>query len=197
MRWAGLRSNAAVDMFGRGAAVTFILFSSGNAQHAVPRNTLLRRCWSYANNVRNNFPQPWHSVPMASPSVFFPDLREVCITLFNSHTKPARMNNIQKFFEDNTKQTTDPATAFQNPSLNQSKLQTMLFAIYSMLFLEYRTKIGAVRANSQSTMAVVIRNMQLTGPICKKIWAGSTQFTYSVTRRDDGSSLVSSIPCNV
>ncbi len=107
------------------------------------------------------------------------------------------MNNIQKFFEDNTKQTTDPATAFQNPSLNQSKLQPMLFAIYSMLFLEYRTKIGAVRANSQSTMAVVIRNMQLTGPICQKIWAGSTQFTYSVTRRDDGSSLASSIPCNV
>ncbi len=101
---------------------------------------------------------------MARPSVFFPDLREVCITLFNSHTTPARMNNIQKFFDDNTKQTTDPATSFKNPSLNQSKLQTMLFAIYSMLFLEYRTKIGAVRANSQSTMAVVIRNMQLTGP---------------------------------
>jgi hypothetical protein len=48
VRWAGLRSNAAVDMFGRGAAVTIILFSSGNAQHAVPRNSLLRRCWSYA-----------------------------------------------------------------------------------------------------------------------------------------------------
>ncbi len=39
VRWAGLRSNAVVDMFGRGAAVTFILFSSGNAQHAVPRTS--------------------------------------------------------------------------------------------------------------------------------------------------------------
>jgi hypothetical protein len=79
MRWAGLRSNVAVDMFGRGAAVTIILFSSGNAQQAVPRNSLLRRCWSYANNVPNNFPQPSHSVSMARPSVFFPDLREICI----------------------------------------------------------------------------------------------------------------------
>jgi len=184
VRWAGLRSNAAVDMFGRGAAVTIILFSSGNAQHAVPRNCLLRRCWSYANNVPNNFPQPWHSVPRARPSVFFPDLREVCITQFNSHTTTARMNKIQKFFEDNTKQTTDPATAFKNPTLNLSKLQTMLFAIYSMLFLEDRMKICAVHANLQSTMAVEIRNMQMTGPICKKIRAGSIQNSLCQSREE-------------
>ena len=36
-RWAaGLRSNAAVDIFGRGTAVTLTLFSSGNAEQAVP-----------------------------------------------------------------------------------------------------------------------------------------------------------------
>ena len=94
------------------------------------------------------------------------------------------MNKIQKFFEDNTKQTTDAATAFKNPTLNLSKLQTMLFAIYSMLFLQYRMKIGAVRANLQSTMAVVIRNMQMTGPICKKIRAGSTQNSLFQSREE-------------
>jgi len=100
VRWAGLRSNAAVDMFGRGAAVTFILFSSGNAQHAVPRNSLLRRCWSYANNVPNNFPQPWHSVPMALRSVLFiADVRDEHIAIFNSQTTRARTKNIQKFLQ--------------------------------------------------------------------------------------------------
>jgi hypothetical protein len=121
---------------------------------------------------------------MARPSVFFPDLREVCITQFNSHTTTARMKKIQMFFVDNTKQTTDPATAFKNPTLNLSKLQTMLFAIYSMLFLQYRMKIGAVRANLQSTMAVEIRNMQMTGPICKKIRAGSIQNSLCQSREE-------------
>jgi hypothetical protein len=65
VRLAGLRSNAAVNMFGRGAAETLNLFSSGNAQHAVPRTTRLRLCWTYADNVPNILPQPWHSVPMA------------------------------------------------------------------------------------------------------------------------------------
>ncbi len=38
-----------------------------------------------------------------------------------------------------------------------------------MLFLEDRPKMQALCANSQSTMAVDIRNMQLTGPIFKKL----------------------------
>ena len=100
VRWAGLRSNAAVDMFGRGAAPTFNLFSSGNAQHAVPRNTLLRRCWSYANNVPNNFPQPWHSVPMALLSILFiADVRDERIAIFNSQTTRARTKNIQTLLQ--------------------------------------------------------------------------------------------------
>jgi hypothetical protein len=87
MRMAGLRSNAAVDMFGRGAAETLNLFSSGNAQHAVPRNTRLRLCWSYANNVPNILPQPWHSVPMARPSVLFvADVYDERIAIFISQT---------------------------------------------------------------------------------------------------------------
>ncbi len=119
MRWAGLRSNAAVDMFGRGAALTFNLFSSGNAQHAVPRNTLLRRCWSYANNVPNNFPQPWHSVPMALPSVLFiADVRDERIAIFNSQTTRARTKNRQKLLQHMNKKT-DSETAFKN--LNQGE----------------------------------------------------------------------------
>ncbi len=95
---ASLRSNTAVDMFGRGAAVTLKLFSSCNAQHAVPRNTRLCLCWSYANNVPNILPQPWHSVPMARPSGFFiADVRYECITLFNFQTTQARMKNIQDY----------------------------------------------------------------------------------------------------
>jgi hypothetical protein len=43
----------------------------------------------------------------------------------------------------------------------------MHFAIYSMLFLEDRPKIDAVSSNSQLTMTVVIRNMQLTSLIAK------------------------------
>ncbi len=115
---AGLRSNAAVDMFGRGAAVTLNLFSSGNAQHAVPRNTrLCLLCWSYANNVPNIHPQPWHSVPIARPSVFFiADVHDECIALFNSQSTPARMKNIQKLLQHMNKKT-DPETAFKN--LNQ------------------------------------------------------------------------------
>jgi hypothetical protein len=48
----------------------------------------------------------------------------------------------------------------------------MYFTIYSMLFLEDMPKIQALCANSQSTMAVDIRNVQLTGPIFKKNGAG-------------------------
>ncbi len=100
VRFAGLRSNAAVDMFGRWAAVTLNLLSSCNAQHAVQRNTRLRLCWSYANNVPNNLPQPWHSVPMARPSVlFFADVRDERITIFNSQTTRARTKNIQKLLQ--------------------------------------------------------------------------------------------------
>jgi hypothetical protein len=69
VRLAGLRSNAAVDMFGRSAAETLNLFSFCNAQHAVPRNTRLRLCWSYSNKVPNILPQSWHSVLMARLSV--------------------------------------------------------------------------------------------------------------------------------
>ncbi len=76
-------------------------------------------------------------------------------------------------------------------------VQTMHFAIYSMLFLEDRPRIGAVRANSQLTIAVVIQNMQLTCPICKKIGACSTQFTYSGTRRDDCSSIHCNFWCRI
>jgi hypothetical protein len=99
-----LHSNAAVDMFGRGAAATFILFSSppesGNAQHAVPRNSRLCLCWSYANNVPNNSPQPWHSVPMALRSVLFiADVRDERIAIFNSQTTRARTKNIQKLLQ--------------------------------------------------------------------------------------------------
>ena len=64
---------------------------------------------------------------MVRPSVFFADVREVCIALFNSHTTPARMNNIQKLLEDNMKQATDPENSFNIPTLIQSKLQTMQF----------------------------------------------------------------------
>ena len=100
VHWAGLRSNAAVDMFGRGAAVTLILFSSGNAQQAVPRNFLLRRCWSYANNVPNNLPQPWHSVPMARPSVLFiADVRDERIAISYSQTIRARTKNLQNLLQ--------------------------------------------------------------------------------------------------
>jgi hypothetical protein len=107
VRLAGLRSNAAVDMFGRGAAVTLSLFSSGNAQHAAPRNTRLRLCWSYANNVPNILPQSWHSVTIARPSVFFiADIRDECIAQFNSQTTPARMKNIQKIPQNMNKKLT-------------------------------------------------------------------------------------------
>ncbi len=72
-------------------------------------------------------------------------------------------------------ETTTLAFSANGPSI--SLLSSSRFiAIYSMLFLGYRTTIGAVRANSQSTMAVVIRNMQLTCPIWKKKRASSTQF---------------------
>ena len=98
VRSAGLRCNAAVDMLERGAAVTLILFSSGNAQHAVPRNILLRRCWSYANNVSNNLPQPWHSVPMAHPSVLFiADVRDESIAIFYSQTIRARKKTYKSY----------------------------------------------------------------------------------------------------
>ncbi len=73
----------------------------------------------------------------------------------------------------------------------------MHFAIYSMLFLEDRPRIGTERANSQSTMEIVIRHMHVTGPIWKKIRACSTQFTYSITRRDDGSSILCNIWCRI
>jgi hypothetical protein len=117
VRLAGLHSNAAVDMFGRGSAVTLNLFSSGNTQNAVPRNTRLRLCWSYANNGPNILPQPWHSVPMASPSVFFiADVCDECSILFNSQITPARMKNIQKLLQHMNKKT-DLETAFKH--LNQ------------------------------------------------------------------------------
>jgi hypothetical protein len=35
--------------------VTLNLFSSGNAQHAVQRNTRLRLCWSYATMCQTTF----------------------------------------------------------------------------------------------------------------------------------------------
>jgi hypothetical protein len=59
-------------------------------------------------------------------------------------------------------ETTTLAFSANGPSIS---LLSRFIAIYSMLFLGYRTTIGAVLANSQSTMAVVIRNMQLTGLI--------------------------------
>jgi hypothetical protein len=95
------------------------LFSSGNAQDAVPRNTRLRLCWSYANKVPNILPQPWHFVPMAhlSLAVFFiAEVRDECLTLFNSQTTAARMKNIQKQLQHVNKKS-DPETAFKN--LNQ------------------------------------------------------------------------------
>jgi hypothetical protein len=117
VRLAGLRSNAAVDMFGRGAAKTLNLFSSCNAQHAVPRNTRLRLRWSYANNLPNILPQPWHSVPMAHLSVILiVDERDECITLLSSKTTPARMKNIPKLLQHMNKKS-EPETAFKN--LNQ------------------------------------------------------------------------------
>jgi hypothetical protein len=43
---AGLRSRDAVDMFGLLTAYRFVLFSSSNALHAVPRRASLRLCCS-------------------------------------------------------------------------------------------------------------------------------------------------------
>ncbi len=117
VRLAGLRSNAAVDMFGRWAAITLNLFWSGNAQHAVPHNTRLHLCWSYANNVPNNLPQPLRSVPMVPLSVLFiADVRDKRIAIFNSQTTRARTKNIQKLLQHIIKKS-DSETAFKN--LNQ------------------------------------------------------------------------------
>ncbi len=118
LRLAGLRSNAAVDMLRRGAAETLNLFSSCDAQHAVPRNTRLRLCWSYANNMPNILPQHWHSVPMDRLAVILiVNERDEYITPFNSQTTPTRMKNIQKL-PQHINEKTDPETAFKN--LNQS-----------------------------------------------------------------------------
>ena len=57
------------------------------------------------------------------------------------------------------------------------------FAINSMLFWDYMSKIRAVRTNVQSTMAVVNQNMLKPGPICKKIWAGSREEAAPSSRR--------------
>jgi hypothetical protein len=43
---AGLCNSDAVDMFGLLTAYRVVLFSSGNALHAVPLSALLRLCWS-------------------------------------------------------------------------------------------------------------------------------------------------------
>ena len=60
-RWPGRHSNAAVDMFGRGTAVTLTLVSSGNAEQAVPCR----------NRLRGSLRLCRHSVPMARLSVRF------------------------------------------------------------------------------------------------------------------------------
>ncbi len=149
VRLAGLRSNAAVNMVGHGAAETLNLFSSGNAQHAVPRNTWLPLCWSYANNVWNNLPQPWHSVLMA----------RLWIILHTMNAMNASHYSIRRQHQPEWKKykiysNTWIKKLIQRPhsriwtSEEQFFVQTMHFAICSMLFLEDRPKIGAVRANS-------------------------------------------------
>ena len=68
-RLAGRRSKAAVDIFGRATAVTLTLFSSGNAEQAVPCR----------NRLRGSLRLCRHSVPMARLSVrFITTEREEC-----------------------------------------------------------------------------------------------------------------------
>ncbi len=152
---AGLRSNAAVDMFGRWAAVTLSLFSSCNAQHAVPRNTRLRLCWSYANNVPNNLPQPWHSVPRVCLSVLFiADVRDERRAIFNLQTTRARTKNTQKLLQHIIKKLIQRQHSRIITKKEKFLVQTMYFTIYSMLFLEDKAEIEELCANLQSTMAV-------------------------------------------
>jgi hypothetical protein len=115
---------------------------------------------------------------MARPSVLLSaDARDECITIRNSQITRARMKKIQNLLR-HTNQKNDSETAFNTflfSSIQTRKkkisVKTMYFTIYSMLFLEDRPKIHALCANSQSTMAVDIRNMQLTGPIFKTKWS--------------------------
>jgi hypothetical protein len=107
---------------------------------------------------------------MARPSVLLSaDARDECITILNSHITRARMKNIPNLLRHtNQKMIQRPHSGIQTRKKTFA-VQTMYFTIYSMLFLEDRPTIQALCANSQSTMAVDIRNMQLTGPIFKKM----------------------------